>query len=180
MTRGASATLHLAIGLLGTSRPFTALHRALYRRLGGRGVLRHGLGVDAILLTTTGRRTGEPRTVPLFAFPLDRAVTDPGPAAGPDSAHEGPGAAVADRPGRWVVVASNAGRHRAPAWYRNLEADSSVVVQLGERRWSAQARVAAGDERERLWDLVVAGYPGYDVYQDRTRRAIPLVVLEPR
>jgi deazaflavin-dependent oxidoreductase (nitroreductase family) len=159
--------VHLAIGLLGTSRPFTAVHRALYRRLGGRGVLRHGLGVDAILLTTTGRRTGERRTVPLFAFPLD-------------AAGEGPGAAASDEPGRWVVVASNAGRHRGPAWYGNLRAESSVEVQLGDRRWRAEARTAAGDERERLWTLVAAGYPGYDVYRDRTDRPIPIVVLEPR
>lgn len=189
MARGASATLHLAIGLLGTSRPFTAAHRTLYRRLGGRGILRRGLGADAILLTTTGRRTGEPRTVPLFAFPLDAASDDPGTtsaegagaaAEGAGAAAEGAGVATSDGPRRWVVVASNAGRHRSPAWYHNLRAEPFVTAQLGDRQWRAEARTAVGDERDRLWALVVRGYPGYDVYRDRTDRPIPIVVLEPR
>lgn len=167
MARRLARTIHLLIGLLGTSRPFTVLHRGLYRRLGGRGVLHGGLGVDVILLTTTGRRSRERRVVPLFAFPLDR---------GP----EGPGAARSDEPSRWVVVASFAGRDRAPAWYRNLEADPSVEVQHMGRRAAATARIASDEERGRLWPLVVAGYPGYEVYQDRTDRRIPVVVLEPR
>lgn len=166
MTRSATDTLYLAIGLLGTSRPFTVVHRALYRRLGGRGLLRHGLGCDAVLLTTRGRHSGEPRTVPLFAFPIDGSV-------------EGPGAASAG-PGRWVVVASNAGRHHAPAWYLNVEADPAVEVRLGKRRWRAEARTATADEHDRLWGAVVAGFPGYDIYRQRAHRPIPIVVLEPR
>jgi deazaflavin-dependent oxidoreductase (nitroreductase family) len=171
---------HLAIGLLGTSRPFTALHRGLYRRLDGRGILRGALGIDAILLTTTGRRTGAARTVPLFAFRLGpndvgpRAVeaerADRRRTAGPDPA------ATAS----WLVVASNAGRPRTPGWYHDLEADPSVEVQLGDRRWTATARMAGEEEHGRLWPLIVAGYPGYDVYRDRTDRRGPIVVLEPR
>ncbi len=77
-------------------------------------------------------------------------------------------------------MASNAGRGRTPAWYRNIQAEPAVEVQQGERRWEAIARTATGEERERLWAMAVAGYPGYAVYRDRTRRTIPVVVLEPR
>ena len=174
MTGSLARTTHIAIGLLGTSRPFTVLHRTLYRRLGGRGILRHGLGADAILLTTIGARTGRSRTVPLFAFPVDTAPVGPG------AATSRPGANEPDPPGRWAVVASNAGRRHAPAWHHNLEADPAVTVQLGARRWHARARTAAGEEHARLWALVAARYPGYDTYLDRADRAIPIVVLEPR
>lgn len=161
MTTDLGRAAYLAIGLLGTSRPFSALHRSLYRRFGGRGLLHRGLGCDAVLLTTTGRHTGRPRTVPLFAFPVDGS--SPGEA------------------GRtYVVVGSNAGRSRPPAWLRNLEADPDARVQLVDRRWAVRARPATGDEDGALWARVLEAYPGYEVYRRRTSRAIPLIVLEPR
>ncbi len=186
MSRSASDTLHLAIGLLGTSRPFTVLHRFLYRRFRGRGILHHGLGADAILLTTRGRRTGEPRTVPLFAFRVDEAPDGPSASdteiapdvpAAPD-APAAPGPPASPAPGTWAVVASYAGRHHAPAWYLNLEADPAVEVQLADRRWKASARTATEGERAALWPRVVTTYAGYDVYRRRTHRPIPIVLLE--
>ena len=106
-----------------------------------------------IVLTTTGRRTGQPRTVPLGAV----------------------------RDGdRWLVVGSNAGRDEAPAWALNMQANPDVTVAVRGRDARAfRARTAVGGEAARLWPMVTARYPGYIDYQRRTDRQIPLFVLEP-
>lgn len=129
------------------------LHAAAFRRTGGRigGRLGH---LEQVLLTTTGRITGEARTVPL-------AVT------------------VASR-GRLVLIASNGGAERDPAWYRNLVAHPDVVVQRGAESRPMRARTAVGEERLELWDAAVANNAGYAGYQKKTDRPIPVVVLEPR
>ena len=79
-----------------------------------------------------------------------------------------------------VLVASKGGHPRNPAWFHNLMANPDTTIQVGSERRAVHARVAVGEERERLWDEVVELYGGYRDYQRRTDRQIPLVVLEPR
>ncbi|MGH2722531.1 MAG: nitroreductase family deazaflavin-dependent oxidoreductase [Actinomycetota bacterium] len=133
-------------------RAAAAVHRWVYRRTGGRvgGRLARS---PVLLLTTTGRRTGKARTTPLLYL------------------------ADGDR---LVIVASYGGDDRAPAWYRNLEANREVAVEVGRSRRFMQAEDAAGDERERLWERLTRMYPPYHDYQARTSRRIPVVVLTPR
>jgi deazaflavin-dependent oxidoreductase (nitroreductase family) len=142
---------YVVAGEMATSRAFYGLHRALYRVSGGR-VMTRMAGCPVVLVTTTGRRSGRAYTVPLLGFPDGDAV---------------------------VLVASNAGKDRHPAWFLNLQANPEAEVQLDQKRWRVHARAATAAERERLWPRLVARYRGYDVYRERTDRAIPLVILEP-
>ena len=79
-----------------------------------------------------------------------------------------------------VIVASKGGSPRHPGWYHNLRAHPETTVQIGSRRTPVTARVATPAERSRLWPKVVALYQGYEDYQRRTERQIPLVILESR
>jgi deazaflavin-dependent oxidoreductase (nitroreductase family) len=108
-------------------------------------------GAHTLLLTTTGRRSGQPRSTPLI---YGRRGDD------------------------LLVVASNGGSSDPPAWYRNLEADPDVEVQLLADRFRARARVATPDEEAELWRTMAEIWPAYDDYQRRTDRPIPVVVLE--
>lgn len=132
-------------------RAFSVLNRGLYRasngRIGGRIA-----GAPVLLLTTTGRTSGKPRTVPL-AYLEDRDAL--------------------------VVVASYGGRPTDPAWLRNIRANPDVEVEVGSERRRMRARVASSEERTRLWPGVVEMYPTYERYQERTTREIPLVLLSP-
>lgn len=109
-------------------------------------------GVRTLVLTTTGRRSGEPR----------RSAMIYGTAG--DS---------------YVVIASNGGSPTHPAWYLNLEADPVAEIQVGPDTIPVRARTADADERERLWPVMTGIWPNFDVYQTRTDRQIPLVMLEP-
>ena len=110
-------------------------------------------GSKILLLTTRGRTTGEPRTIPLIYEIVGDA---------------------------YVIVASNGGADAHPGWYRNLRAEPQVEVQVLDDRFPATARTASGEERERLWRLAAVQWPPYDEYQTRTDRQIPVVVLERR
>ena len=77
-----------------------------------------------------------------------------------------------------VIVASKGGYPRHPGWFHNLQANPDTTIQVGSRRRPVHARVATARERERLWPKVVEAYRGYDSYQARTKREIPLVILE--
>jgi deazaflavin-dependent oxidoreductase (nitroreductase family) len=79
-----------------------------------------------------------------------------------------------------ILVASKGGYPRNPAWFHNLTANPDTQVQIGSERRPVRARVADREERERLWPEVVKAYGGYEDYQRRTDREIPLVILEPR
>jgi len=79
-----------------------------------------------------------------------------------------------------VLVASKGGYPKNPAWFHNLMANPDTTIQIGSRRLNVHARVADPEERKRLWPVVVDVYGGYAVYQRRTEREIPVVVLEPR
>jgi deazaflavin-dependent oxidoreductase (nitroreductase family) len=110
-------------------------------------------GAPVLLLTTTGRKSGRPRTTPLTY--LQDAE-------------------------RMVVVGSNGGNAQHPAWYLNLRANSDAEVQIGREKMRVQAEVAGDEERPRLWPLVVRMYSGYDEYQKETKRTLPVVILRPQ
>jgi deazaflavin-dependent oxidoreductase (nitroreductase family) len=131
-------------------RAMSALHTAIYRWTGGR---RGGTMMRApiLLLTTRGRRSGKQRTTPLMY----------------------------SRDGdNLVLIASLGGAPHHPAWYHNLQGQEAEV-QVGSERRLVRARDAEGEERERLWAQMVALYPTYAEYQQKTTRRIPVVVLEP-
>ena len=109
-------------------------------------------GTPTLLLTTTGRRSGEERTTPLI-FGRD----------GDD----------------YVVVASVGGMPRHPGWYLNLQHDANARIQVKGERLDVVARTASDDEKPRLWKLMNEVWPNYDRYQERTDRVIPVVVLSP-
>ena len=151
MGRRLPRIVYLAFGELAVNRPFSRFHRWWLRRTGG-GVIDRVLGLDVILVTAKGRKTGEPRTVPLGA------VRD--------------GA-------RWLVIGSNAGHDRMPGWVYNLRAEPSVAVEWRGEIEPFWAHEALGSEADALWPVVLRVYPGYADYQARTDRPIPLFVLEP-
>ncbi len=108
-------------------------------------------GVPTLLLTTTGRRSGEPRLTPLIY--------------GKDG-------------DRYLIVASRGGSPRHPQWYRNLVEQPEVQVQVGAERFKARARTANATEKPALWRRMTSIWPGYDEYQTKTSREIPVVILE--
>jgi len=113
-------------------------------------------GVNALLLTTRGRKSGKLRRTALYY-----------------------GASGAD----YVIVASNGGSPGHPLWYRNLSADPQVTVQVQDDVFAAIARTAHGEERTALWTLMTGLFPRYNEYQSKVDRQIPVVVLtraEPR
>ena len=128
-------------------------HTLVYRATGGR--IGHHMpgGAANLLLDHVGAKSGTKRTTPLTYL-----------ADGDDL----------------VIVASKGGAPRNPAWFHNLVANPDTTVQVGGEHRAVHARVAKHEEREALWPKVVAMYGGYEGYQERTEREIPLVILEPR
>jgi len=114
---------------------------------GGQGML------TTLLLTTTGRKSGKSRPIPLIYGEVD---------------------------GGYAVIASKGGFPTHPLWYENLVAQPECRVQVAAKGFRARARVATGAERERIWKQLAQAYPPYDAYQERAgERTIPVVVLEP-
>lgn len=132
-----------------TIKAVSAFHRVIYRATRGR-LGRRLADHPILLLTTTGRLSGRPHTVPLLYL------------------EEGDDL---------VVIASFAGHPRHPAWYLNLQHHGCAVVQIDGDRFPVTAREATPEERPRLWDRAVAEYSGYAAYQRRTARLIPVVLL---
>lgn len=141
----------IAIGAAGL-RIVGKLNVPLYRLTRGRLFGRVG-GSPVLLLTTVGRRTGQSRTAPVVYMPHG------------DS---------------YVVIGSNAGHARTPAWSLNLQAEPEAEVELAGRRLPVRARVAEGDERARLWRAINEQYRGFDHYDARAGREIAVFVLDPR
>ena len=132
-----------------TAKNLSAFHALLYRAT--RGVIgRRLVNNDMLLLTTVGRRTGKPHTIPLLYL-----------RDGDDLA----------------IVASWGGRDNHPEWYLNLEAEPAVEIQVLGNRMQKSARTASPAERARLWPQVLDAYDGYATYQSRTDREIPIVLL---
>jgi len=131
---------------------FGAAHVRRYRETGGEVGHIWKEGSTILLLTTTGRTTGNKTTTPLIY------------------ARDGD---------RYVIVASKGGAPRHPGWYENLRKTPEVEVQVLGDVFAARARTAEGEERERLWQTVNQVWPHYAEYAARTGRVIPVVVLEP-
>lgn len=129
----------------------TKLHAAAYRATGGRAGGRI-MNSPVLLLLTTGRKTGKERTTPLLYL---------------------------DDGGNYAIVASNGGAPKSPVWWLNLEATPEAAVEVGNRKLRVRAEEATGEEKRRLWERLVAMYPSYEDYQQRTEREIPVVVLKP-
>jgi len=123
-----------------------------YRRGNGRGLGTTVGGISVALLTTTGRKTGEPRVSPLYFYRDGVKV---------------------------IVAASKGGSDKHPMWYLNLKADPKVSVEIKDEKLELTARDATEDERNLYWPKLVEMYPTYDDYQSWTDRKIPLVVCEP-
>lgn len=134
-----------------------AEHRSLYQKDGAAGHLwdssfAGGLGpTPTLLLTTIGRKSGKESVMPLIYGEVD---------------------------GGYVIIASKGGDPKHPGWFHNLQAQDTVKVQIANDVFNAKTRVAAGDERTRIWDKMAAIYPPFTDYQNSTEREIPVVILE--
>lgn len=109
--------------------------------------------ITTLLLITRGAKTGKERMLPLIYKQID---------------------------GNFVIVASKGGAPSHPGWFRNLQAHPDCEIKVGSNDYKVHARVAQGEERERLWKEMVDLYAPYTDYQERTDREIPIVVLEKR
>ncbi len=108
-------------------------------------------GVPTLLLTTIGRKSGKPQSIPL----------------------------IYGRDGdNYLIVASKGGHPDHPSWYLNLDANSDVKLQVGAEKFSARARTANTDERPSLWKIMEQIFPTYNDYKAKAEREIPVVVLE--
>ncbi|MFD3704885.1 nitroreductase/quinone reductase family protein [Nocardia sp. NPDC058658] len=154
-TRPALSTTGCAANLISARLPAMArgagrLHERMYRRFGG-GPAGKWLGRPIFRLTVVGRTSGQPRSVVLM---LVRDGDD------------------------LVVCGSNGGNPSAPNWWRNLVAAESGEVQLGRDTWPVAVREITDDaEYERLWAVLVAGYPDFATYRELTERRLPIAVL---
>ncbi|HWM55701.1 MAG TPA: nitroreductase family deazaflavin-dependent oxidoreductase [Solirubrobacterales bacterium] len=137
-----------ARGLRWTGKLNVPLYRATGGRIGGR-VNR----APVLLLTTTGRKSGQERTAPIVYLRDGENV---------------------------VVINTNAGNARVPAWSLNLKANPKAEVEVGRRRYPARARIAEGEERTDLWRKHNEQYTGFDDYQEKLDRKALVFVLEPR
>jgi proline iminopeptidase len=126
-------------------------HIKRYRETGGEVGHIWKKGSKTLLLTTKGRKSGQPRTTPLIYENADD---------------------------KYVIVASKGGAPKDPGWYENLTKDPQVELQVKDEVFPARAHTAEGEERERLWKLAAQQWPDYDEYQKKTDREIPVVVLE--
>jgi deazaflavin-dependent oxidoreductase (nitroreductase family) len=142
----------------GKTPDWIAEHLRLYRESGGaEGHLFDGGTVGepgmlpCLLLTTTGRRSGKKRTSPLVYGTSGDA---------------------------YIVIGSKGGAETHPWWYLNLSANPVVEVQVAKEVFTARARIATGGERDKLWKQMASAFPFYGKYQRKTRREIPVVVLE--
>jgi deazaflavin-dependent oxidoreductase (nitroreductase family) len=131
----------------------TGMHRAIFRASKGR-ILGTIVGLPVVELVTTGRRSGKERST-MLAAPI--AEVD-----------------------RLVLVASFGGDDRHPAWYLNLEANPQVRATTAGSTRTMVARTATDQERAQLWPQITSRYPGYARYQKRTRRSLPVVILQPK
>jgi F420H(2)-dependent quinone reductase len=133
-------------------RRLMGVHAVVYRATGGLVGHRFPGAPPMLLLDHVGAKSGVKRTTPLVYVEDGEDV---------------------------VLIASKGGHPRNPAWFHNLRANPETTVQIGSERRAVRARVAAGEERSRLWPKAVSVYGGYRAYQERTDREIPLVILEP-
>lgn len=129
------------------------LNTLVYKLSGGRLMnSTPGGKLKILLLTTTGRKSGQLRTHPVMYYPDGE---------------------------KFVIIASNSGSDKPPLWYLNLLAHPEVTVQIQERIVPVMAEEASASERSRLWPLLVAQQPVFEAYQQFTDRQIPVIILRP-
>ena len=144
-----------AVGARLLARTMHHLDRAVLRLSNGRSTAATLLtGLQILNLTTTGAKSGRPRTIPLVAIPYSQ--------------------------NRLIVIASNWGQAKHPAWYYNILAHPQVLVTQNGRSQTHIARETNGAEREACWQAALQTYPGYAAYKQRTSRQIPVIVLTPQ
>jgi deazaflavin-dependent oxidoreductase (nitroreductase family) len=157
-----AGTVHRSLRTFASTRPGAwvfarlahHLDRPVFRLSGGkRSAASIIAGLPLVMVTTTGAKSGKPRTVPLLAFPADNGI---------------------------AVIASNFGQRHQPAWYHNLRANAEgeLAVVDGERR-PFRAVEATGERRARIWADALRIYPGYSEYERRAPREVAVFVLEP-
>jgi F420H(2)-dependent quinone reductase len=137
--------------IVAAQRAATKMHSFVYRATGGR-VGGRIVGGPVLLLTTTGRKSGKKRTVPLLYL---------------------------DDGENLVLVASNGGAPVHPTWWLNLRANPEATVEVGREKLRVRAEEASPREKERLWPKLVEMYGGYETYRRRTDREIPVVLMKP-
>lgn len=130
-------------------RLIARIHTWIYRMTGG--ALGSKMGGPILLLTTTGRKSGRQRTLPLIYL---------------------------EHPAGWAVAGSNAGMPRDPDWWANLQQEPLAAVRIGREVTPVRAKEASPEERQALWPRFVAAYPGYEDYRRKAGREIPVVLLE--
>ncbi len=135
-----------------SQRRWSRLHARLYELTGGRFLPRWFAGAPVMVLETVGRRTGGPRSNPVLYLRDGDAL---------------------------VVMASNAGADRTPAWWLNLREAGEGTAVLGRERQRVRPRLLEGSERQRIWERFVEMYPQAEDYTRFTEREFPLVALEP-
>lgn len=133
-------------------KAISGVHRALFQASGGK-LLNKGAGMPVLVLTTTGRKSGQPRST-MLTSPLQFD-------------------------GKVVIVASRGGDDRNPDWFLNLEANPGVEVEMDGSKQSMTAHVADADEKADLWPKIIGPHANYAGYQKKTDRDIPVVVLAP-
>ena len=134
-------------------RVMSALNTWIYRLSGGRLGAKWMHGAPILLLTTTGRKSGEKRTAPLLFLEDGQRV---------------------------VLVGSQGGMSKDPQWVKNIDADSEVQVEIGSRKRAMSARRGSSEEKAHYWPALCEMYPDYADYQARTVRDIPILILDPR
>jgi F420H(2)-dependent quinone reductase len=132
-------------------RVVLGIYAFLYRLTGGKfgGKVQ---GLQVLLLTTTGRKSGKHRTTPLGYFEDD---------------------------GGYVIIGSNAGYDTHPAWFHNLRSNPRATIQIGDKQFEVNAEIAGSDKRSQLWARLIELAPAYANYAKKTSRQIPLITLRP-
>lgn len=134
-------------------RVMSAVNTWIYRASGGRLGGKWMYGAPILLLTTTGRKSGEKRTAPLLYLEDGQRV---------------------------ILVGSQGGMSKDPQWVKNVDADADVEIEIGSRKRAMRARRGTREEKAHYWPALCKMYPDYADYQARTIREIPILVLDPR
>jgi F420H(2)-dependent quinone reductase len=150
---GSARLLNFGARLGPVARFWTRTHARLYRMTGGRFIPKWAGGMPVLSLTTTGRKSGRPRSTTII---------------------------YVEDGDRLVVMPSNAGSDATPAWWLNLQANPEAEVQIANERRRVRARRATQEEGERIWPRMCERYAGFEEYRRFTEREQPIVLLEPR
>jgi len=133
-------------------KPFSRFNVLIYKLTGGR-LMGTFQGLPVVLITMTGAKSGEKRTIPLMYVPYKEGV---------------------------IIVASQGGAPKSPVWHKNLEADPNIEAQYKSKKMKLRARRVDDAEKAEVWPTCCKHYPAFDDYQKRTDRNIPVYVCEPR